>query len=98
MDAIEIDRKRFRISEGAEAEIVIWRVPEPVRGSTHYFKYRLALIVDEVCVMRYDNEAGKGDHRHVGDAEYEYAFVGVDAVRRDFLLDAGAWLERHNRR
>ena len=44
-------------------EIVVWRVDRPVRGSMHRFKYRLALVADLVCVLRYDNEAGKGDHR-----------------------------------
>lgn len=50
-------------------ELVIWRVPDPVRGSAHGLEYRLALVVDGVCVLRYDNEAGKGDHKHVGERE-----------------------------
>ena len=40
-------------------EIVVWRLDQPVRGSIHRFKYRLALVADSVCVLRYDNEAGK---------------------------------------
>jgi hypothetical protein len=43
-------------------EIVVWRLDRPVRGSAHKFKYRLALVADLVCVLRYDNEADKGDH------------------------------------
>jgi hypothetical protein len=46
------------------AELVLWSVPEPVTGSTHEFKYRLAYVVDGVCVVRYDNEVRKGDHRN----------------------------------
>jgi len=34
-------------------------------GSVHSFKYRLAHVVRGVCVLRDDNEAGRGDHRHV---------------------------------
>ena len=45
-------------------EIVVWRLDQPVRRSIQRFKYRLALVADSVCVLRYDNEAGKGDHRH----------------------------------
>jgi Family of unknown function (DUF6516) len=30
------------------------------------FKYRLALVADGICVLRYDNETGKNDHRHRG--------------------------------
>ncbi|HEY4140125.1 MAG TPA: DUF6516 family protein [Pseudolabrys sp.] len=95
MDAIEVENRQLGFGEQARAEFVIWRVLEPVRGSRHYFKYRLALIVDDVCVLRYDNEAGKGDHRHVDDREFEYVFSGIEALRRDFVLDARAWLARH---
>ena len=55
-------RDRFAVTDNAFVEITIWEVPKPVRGSNHRYKYRLALIVDERCLMRYDNEAGKGDH------------------------------------
>ena len=42
-------------------ELVVWRVPEPVRPSEHGFKYRAAAI-DGVRVVGFDNEPGKGDH------------------------------------
>ena len=38
-----------------------------MRGSTHDYKYALAYVVAGQCVIRYDNEAGKGDHKHFGD-------------------------------
>src|SRR3569833_1043936 len=97
MDAIEVQKDRVALSEGVIVSTAIWRVPEPVRGSEHFIKYRLALIVDDVCVLRYDNEAGKGDLRHVGDEQFEYQFVGVGILRRDFRLEAGRWLQRHRR-
>lgn len=28
-------------------DVTIWRVPKPIPGCTHPFKYRLALVVDE---------------------------------------------------
>ncbi len=67
--AAYIEPVRYELSVGVSVELVIWRVPTPLRGSAHLFKYRLALIVDDVCVLRYDNEAGKGDHRHIGNRE-----------------------------
>lgn len=78
------------------AELVAWRVPLPVRGSVHGYKYRFALIAEGVCVLRYDNEAGKGDHRHVGNREFAYDFVGLDRARHDFLAEAGNWVRRHS--
>jgi hypothetical protein len=34
--------------------------------------------------MRFDNEAGKGDHVHRGDTENAYAFTTVDQLLADF--------------
>ena len=62
-------------------------MPRRLPGSPHRFKYRLALVVSGECVMRYDNEAGKGDHRHVGDQEEAYEFVDVDKLLSDFRVD-----------
>ena len=72
-------------------EIVIWHLPRSARGSSHRFKYRLALIVGGVCVLRYDNEAGKGDHRHVEDKEEPYSFIDPDALLDDFWRDVTEW-------
>ena len=71
-------------------EVVVWRVPRPMRGSHHAFKYRLAFVVDEVCVLRYDNEAGKGDHRHILDIETPYRFIDADKLLDDFWRDVEA--------
>ena len=79
--------ERHVLSEAAFAELVVWRVPVPVRGSAHEYRYRLALIVDGLCVLRYDNEAGKGDHRHMGDVQERYRFKSAEQLLADFWLD-----------
>ena len=86
--------ERHLLDERSFVEIVIWRVPVSVPGSEHEFKYRLALIVDGVCVLRYDNEAGKGDHKHVDDRAEPYAFTTYDALLTDFWDDVGSWRAR----
>ena len=83
--------QRLVVDERSFAELVIWRVPQPVAGSPHVFKYRLAFVVEGVCVIRYDNEARKGDHRHVGDREESYTFTTVDALLADFWADVDQW-------
>jgi hypothetical protein len=35
----------------------------------------------------YDNERGKGDHRHYGDQEEVYVFTDVGTLVADFLKD-----------
>jgi hypothetical protein len=72
-------------------EVVVWRLPRPSRGSAHRFKYRLALVPGGTCVLRYDNEAGKGDHRHVGNREERYAFSDADTLLVDFWRDVESW-------
>jgi hypothetical protein len=47
----------------------------------------LALVVDDVCVLRYDNEAGKGDYKHVGTQEVPYSFTTLDRLIDDFWAD-----------
>ena len=77
--------ERHVLGESAFVELVVWRVPSPVRGSRHEYRYRLSLVVDGECVLRY--EAGKGDHRHVREKEHEYRFNGVEQLLDDFWND-----------
>jgi hypothetical protein len=79
--------ERHLLDDSTFVEIVIWRVPRSVRGSRHRFKYRLALVREGVCVLRYDNEAGKGDHRHLNNAQERYAFTDADTLLADFWRD-----------
>jgi Family of unknown function (DUF6516) len=79
--------ERHVLAKRVFVEIVVWRLPRPARGSAHPFKYRLALVEKGVCVLRYDNEAGKGDHRHAGNVEEHYKFTGPDALLADFWAD-----------
>jgi hypothetical protein len=82
---------RIAYSESAFAELVLWRLPKPVDGSAHGYKYRLAYVVHGVCVLRYDNEAGKGDHRHVDGTERAYAFTTPEQLIADFQRDIERW-------
>lgn len=91
MKAELISRERFWLTEDVKIEIVIWRLPRALPGSRHRFKYRLALISRRVCVLRYDNEAGKGDHKHVAEREVPYRFTDLDTLQADFRADIAAW-------
>ncbi|WP_371747516.1 DUF6516 family protein [Caballeronia sp. Sq4a] len=44
-----------------------------------------------VCVLRYDNERGKGDHKHVGAVETPYAFTTPEQLMADFWSDVDQW-------
>lgn len=86
-----LHRERYVLTETAFVEIVVWRVPRPVSGSSHKFKDSLALVCDSVCVLRYDNERGKGDHKHIGEHEVGYRFVDLETLQADFWKDVEQW-------
>jgi hypothetical protein len=96
MKAVELVRTRITYSASAFAELALWQVPKPVAGSRHRFKYRLVYVVGGVCVLRYDNEGGKGDHRHVEGKESSYVFTTPDQLIADFQRDIARW-NRENR-
>ncbi len=79
-------RKRL-YDDGAIAEIKLWVVPSAVRGSKHIFKYSLYYGRDGKRLIGYDNEAGKGDHRHYGEREEFYDFTTPEQLMSDFLAD-----------
>lgn len=60
----------------------------PLPGSTCPYKYRLAFAVRGVCRLRYDNDAGKGDHRRLRSRQSAYRFVSLDQLFADFERDA----------
>ena len=97
MKAVALVHRRVVVAADAFVEVVIWRVPQPVAPSVHQFKYRLAYVVGERCVVRYDNEFGKGDHRHTEAIEEPYAFSTPDRLMRDFEADIMRWNIEHGR-
>jgi len=97
MRAVPLVRRRVVLAADAFAEIEVWRLPRPVPPSTHGLKYRLAYVVAGECVLRYDNERGKGDHRHVGALNSAYVFSTPDQLMAAFGADIARWNREHGR-
>ncbi len=91
MDAQLIARAEEVRDDGSTVEIVVWRVPEPIHPCTHLFKYRLYFGANGACRVRYDNERGKGDHRHAGETEEAYRFESLTQLLADFRRDVETW-------
>lgn len=87
MPAVELMNRRIQIADNAFASIRILEVDPAILGSKHQYKYSLAYIVDGVCVMRYDNERGKGDHKHIGEQEYPVTFTTIENLIASFQAD-----------
>ena len=91
MGAVLIARaKEFR-DDGSIVEIVVWELAEPLPPSVHRFKYRLYFGAKGANRVRYDNERGKGDHRHIGEQEEDYVFTTLENLLEDFQRDVENW-------
>lgn len=97
MKAVALIRRRLVLAADAFIEIAVWHVPQPLPPSAHSFKYRLAYVVEGECVLRYDNERGKGDHRHIGNEEFPYVFSTPDQLMIDFDAAIERWNHEHGR-
>ena len=97
MKSIALVRRRVIVAVDAYVDVVIWRLAEPAPPSSHSFKYRLAYVVDNNCVLRYDNERGKGDHRHAAATEDPYTFSTPEQLMADFEADIARWNGEHGR-
>jgi len=95
-NAILIVHRKRRFDDGTISEMKLWLVPNPVRGSAHPFKYSLFYGRPGERLIGYDNEAGKGDHRHHGDREEPYSFISPERLMSDFLADVQATRGRNN--
>jgi len=75
------------LPDGAIVEMTIWEVASPVVGSAHKLKYSLFYGVNGKRLIGYDNERGKGGHRHIEDRQERYVFKTVELLMADFLAD-----------
>lgn len=78
-----IERKENH-ADGGIIQAVVWELPIPLKGSMHRYKYRLYFGKSGVCLVRFDNEQGKGDHKHVKGIESAYQFKDIPTLLKDF--------------
>lgn len=83
-------RERIVFADGAIIDMKIWRVPDPVPPSTHGLKYSLFYGRPGERLVCYDNERGKGDHRHYGSHEEPYSFQSIEMLLQAFKADIEA--------
>jgi hypothetical protein len=90
MDARLLQRDRYDFDDGTTVEMVIWRVPTPVAGSAHTYKYRLYFGRPGERLVGYDNERSKGESTRRRTPE-PYVFTDVETLVQDFLSDVEKW-------
>lgn len=67
--------------------MVIWQLPTSSPERPHKLKYRLYFGRDGQPIVGYDNERGKGDHKHILEVEKRYKFTVPEKLVADFLAD-----------
>ena len=90
MKAERLFHEKMIFADGAIIEVTIWRVPAEVPPSRHFLKYSLFYGRHGERLIGYDNERGKGDHRHYGDREESYVFTSIEKLLADFRADIEA--------
>ncbi len=90
MKAELLIRERIVYPDGALVEMVVWRIPEPNPPSRHRFKYSLVYIVSGSRALGYDNERGKGDHRHFAGREESFVFSSIEELLARFTGEVEA--------
>ena len=87
--AVLLYRDKAVLPDGAIVEMTIWRLPAPDPGRLHGLKYSLFYGRAGERIVGYDNETGKGDHRHVGaqEREFPYVFTSLAQLLADFARD-----------
>ena len=87
MKAKRLFYDKATLPDGSIVEMVIWQLPQANAERLHGLKYSLFYGRDGKRIVGYDNELGKGDHKHVGPKESRFRFVSVEKLLADFLSD-----------
>lgn len=83
-------RDKASLPDGFIVEMTIWQLPVTNAERPHGLKYSLFYGRDGERIIGYDNETGKGDHRHYREQQLPYSFVDVETLVADFLADVRA--------
>ncbi len=95
--AVLIYHDKGLFEDGHIVEMTIWRLPSRSGERPHGLKYSLFYGKAGKRIVGYDNEAGKGDHRHHEDREEPYPFVDVETLVTDFLADVNRYRSRNDK-
>lgn len=77
------------LADGRVIQRKVWKLPKTTLDRPHGIKFRLYCGAKGKTIVRYDNESGKGSHRHIGEQELEtgYEFVSLVQLLTDFAAD-----------
>jgi hypothetical protein len=92
-EASLIENRKSVPGSGAIIQIRVWRLPRATHERPHGLKYSLFYGRPGERIIGYDNETGKGDHRHYREREEAYIFVSLEKLVADFEADVRREIE-----
>jgi hypothetical protein len=87
MRATKLFHDKATLPDGSIVEMTIWQLATANPERRHGLKYSLYYGRAGERLVGYDNERGKGDHKHIAGREQRYRFVSVEQLVADFLAD-----------
>ena len=96
MKAVRIFYDKTVLPNGAIVQMTIWQLPRSTSERPHGLKYSLFYGGPDGRIVGYDNESGKGDHKHIRDVETRYKFIDVETMVADFLDDVERIRNEHD--
>lgn len=85
--AVPLRDRKFVLADGTIIEVRVWLLPAALPPCTHHYKYSLFYGYPGRRLVGYDNERGKGDHKHVEGIESPYEFTNIERLLADFARD-----------
>ena len=85
--AVLLENRKLELADGMIVQIRVWRLPHTSEERPHGLKYSLFYGRKGERIIGYDNEAGKGDHRHYCGIEEPYRFTTMEQLIADFQND-----------
>lgn len=89
-----IQDRKVVLATGHILQIRIWLLPKPTDERPHGLKYSLFFGRQGERIVGYDNELGKGDHRHYRNEQQPYAFSTIEKLIADFEADVRKEIEK----
>ncbi len=76
-------------ADGSIIQTTVWKISTPVPPTTHGFKYRRVYSAGGMQIVGFDNERGKGDHRHSDGKESICEFFDLNQLIEGFIVEVG---------
>lgn len=88
--AVLLLSRKTLYDDGSIIQVRVWSVAAPVPPSEHGYKCSLFYGRAGERIVGYDNEKGKGDHKHIQGRETSVRFETMDQLIDQFFADVAA--------